>query len=113
MPRRKTGGRKRGTKNRKTVRRIQRLEEGALLGVSPLEVMLDNMRHAYDLAKAAEAAQQLEQGLKYRRIAQECADDAAQFVHPKLAQTEVAGPGRGAIPVKIEIEYVRATHAEK
>ena len=126
MARKKTGGRKKGTRNRKTHRHIQRLEEGALLGESPLEVMLDNMRHHVGMFRVAEqrfdklpatdggdAIALLTEAERYRRLAEECAQHAAPYVHPKLAQIEHGGPGRGAIVQKIEVEYVRATHAKE
>jgi hypothetical protein len=70
-------------------------------GVTPLEVMLDNMRSAYQRALELEKQlddlppEELEAGLqlmgeiaRQRQIAQKCAADAANYVHPKLASIQ-------------------------
>ena len=46
---RKTGGRQKGTLNKKTILR-QKQAEAAATGVMPCDVMLDNMRFAYSRA---------------------------------------------------------------
>jgi len=101
MPRggyRENAGRKQGAPNKATA---ARQAEVAASGVTPLEVMLDNMRVAHRRAKELEMqvselpAQQLEARLqlmseiaRQRQISQKCAADAANYVHPKLANIQ-------------------------
>jgi hypothetical protein len=90
-------------------------------GISPLEVMLGNMRHFQKVALDAEAvldgltADEVEQmgdtpELRFkamlakvksaaglRQMAQQCASDAAAFMHPKLAAIEHTGANGGPI----------------
>ena len=127
MPRKagtpKTGGRQRGTHNKKTTELI---EQAAAGGVMPLDVMLENMRHAYEMAKLAEAtflkiknepdlrsrmAELLEEEVKYRQLAQDCAKDAAPYLHSRLTATEVTGADHGPIVHEIVVRYVKADHA--
>ena len=71
-------------------------------GVSPLEVMLVNMRYFHEEAgkrlaetmgaSTPEGVKVLDLVAGYRKAAQECARDAAPFCHPRLAAVEVAGP---------------------
>jgi len=98
MPRggyRENAGRKQGTPNKATA---ARQAEVAASGITPLEVMLDNMRVAHQRAKELEtllsdlppeefeARLQLMGKIARQRLAsQKCAADAANYVHPKLA----------------------------
>src|SRR3954465_8654756 len=99
-------GRKKGGANLKT-REIA--NKAAEEGITPLEVMIDNMRFAYEQAQMAEAdavlssdalelirngdhegareviARLVQQEMNYRTKAQECARDAAPYIHPRLA----------------------------
>jgi hypothetical protein len=99
-PGERRGGRQKGTPNKASA---ARQAEVAASGVTPLEVMLDNMRSAYrralELEKQLEDLQpeELEPRLqlmgeiaRQRLIAQKCAADAANYVHPKLANTSHA-----------------------
>jgi len=94
-PGERRGGRQKGTPNKASA---ARQAEVAASGVTPLEVMLDNMRSAY--RRALELEKQLEdlrpeeleprlqlmgEIARQRLIAQKCAADAANYVHPKLA----------------------------
>jgi hypothetical protein len=74
MPRQKTGGRKKGTPNKATA---AFMAEVAASGKTPLEVMIDNMRTFYADGD--------------RMAAQECAKDAAPYIHPKLQAIEHSG----------------------
>ena len=101
MPRggyRENAGQKQGTPNKATA---ARQAEVAASGITPLEVMLDNMRSAYQRALELEKQlddlppEELEAGLqlmgeiaRQRQIAQKCAADAANYVHPKLASIQ-------------------------
>lgn len=95
---RENAGRKRGTPNKATA---ARQAEVAASGITPLEMMLDNMRSAYQRALELEKQlddlppEELEAGLqlmgeiaRQRQIAQKCAADAANYVHPKLASIQ-------------------------
>jgi hypothetical protein len=91
------GGRARGTVNKASA---ARQAEVAATGVTPLDVMLKNMRTAIAMAEALEKMLE-EPGLasesriailgevaRHRAIAQKCAADAAPYVHPKLASIQ-------------------------
>jgi hypothetical protein len=93
-------GRKKGVLNKRT----QELAARALAqGVTPLDVMLDNMRFAYgeasDLLKSLVTAvnknlpadkqlDALNELMRMRGIAQDCACNAAPYMHPRLAAVE-------------------------
>jgi hypothetical protein len=97
MPRggpREGSGRKRGSPNK-----AARQAEVAASGVTPLEVMLANMRFHHQQAEeligllsAAESPaakiQILGEASRYRQMAQKCTADAANYVHPKLASIQ-------------------------
>ena len=97
-PGERRGGRQKGTPNKASA---ARQAEVAASGVTPLEVMLDNMRSAYRSALELEEQledlppQELEARLqlmgeiaRQRAAAQKCAADAANYVHPKLASIQ-------------------------
>jgi hypothetical protein len=88
------------------------IARAAELGISPMEVMLDNMRVAYESAKAAEqeipilnpellsrdamAAFKLilkavQKAVGFRQLAQSCAADVAPYIHPRLAAVQHSG----------------------
>ena len=115
----RVGGRQKGTKNKLTVQREKMAHETAAkavaAGLDPLAVMLDNMRHFQQVALDAEAtlegltaeeisgqASTPEQQFKLllakakqaaglRQMANECARDAAPYIHPRLASVEHSG----------------------
>jgi hypothetical protein len=86
-------------------------DKAAATGKTPLEVMLDNMRHFAKLAETAEAAlaelsankiaeippdeqfkylfAEVKKAAGLREMAQSCARDAASYVHPRLSSTAV------------------------
>src|SRR3990167_2971523 len=87
-------GRKSGAPNKATQ---ERQAEVAASGVTPLEVMLENMRFAHErgeevIAKIIEGesanVDALKELLGFRRMAQDCAKEAAPYVHPRLAAVE-------------------------
>jgi len=98
MPRggyRENAGRKQGAPNKATAARQAKV---AASGITPLEAMLDNMRVAHQRAKELEKLlsdlppEELEARLqlmgeiaRQRLASQNCAADAANYVHPKLA----------------------------
>lgn len=86
-------GRKKGSGSKKT-REIA--ERAAASGISPLEVMVDAMRHAYNQAQLV--ADPKEKSI-YLKLASEHAHDAAPFMHPRLQPVD----GRGSTDQVINI----------
>lgn len=103
--RREGAGRKPGKANEKTRLVSERILEERLASnkKQPLEVMLDNMEFALneagDLMKKIIEMKPGEEGgmdalkslLRLRSMAQECAKDAAPYVHPRLSSVEHSG----------------------
>lgn len=106
-------------------------ERALATGMSPLDVMLDNMRHFQQVAIDAEATlegltaeefsgtvppdaspeqqfkfllAQVKKTAGFRQMAQDAARDAAPYIHPKLASVEHSGKDGGAINVVISSE---------
>jgi hypothetical protein len=85
-------GRKKGSASLKT-REIA--DQAAREGKTPLEVMIGNMRFHDRLAEEAE--RRLAQGdigeisdiLKFRKLAQEAAEGAAPYIHPRLSSVDL------------------------
>lgn len=99
-PGERRGGRKKGVPNKKTAA-LQ--EQVASTGMTPLEVMLDNMRFAYDQAQELADSADPEDQVKLRTlrgIAQDCAKDAAPYLHPKLTSIEHGGKDGGPIEIR-------------
>lgn len=129
---REGAGRKPGALTKRT-REVA--EKAAASGMSPLEVMLDNMRHFQQVALDAEATlegltasefseqvqsdatpeeqfkfllAQVKKTAGYRQMAHECAKDAAPYLHPKLNTIAHTGPDGG--PVTFKTIYESAGH---
>ena len=108
------GGRRRGTPNKATAARQAQV---AASGKTPLEVMLSNMRFADE--QAATLLQRLikletpepdgfnlfREVSRLRQVSQDCAKDAAPYIHPRLASVEHGG--NQAKPAQM-VEFVRA-----
>lgn len=111
---REGAGRKAGSLTLKT-RKIA--EQAADAGVTPLEVMLGNMRFHYAeatdlmgrlIGRAEEAgpieAAELKDLLKFlhntRSMAEECARDAAPYIHPRLSTIEAKGELKGKLVIE-------------
>lgn len=77
----KTGGRQKGIRNKRTIAKRDELARMIDKGISPLEYMLDTMRNP-----EAEAKERLE-----------AARAAAPYIHPRLAAIEHSGPNGGPI----------------
>lgn len=118
-------GRRAGVPNKRT-REV--IEKAAASGMTPLEVMLDNMRHFQKVALDAEAVlegltvaeftgrvtaetpeeqfkallAQVKKTAGFRQLAQDAARDAAPYVHPRLAAVEHTGKDGGAIAISID-----------
>lgn len=119
---REGAGRKQGSLTERT--RV--IAERALAdGKTPLDVMLDNMRHFQQVALDAEAViegmneaqvqelgdsheqqfkallAKVKQAAGLRQTAVECARDAAGYVHPKLTAVSHTGPDGGPLVIQI------------
>jgi len=77
---RKTGGRKKGSQNKATLRREKEIAKG---GDTPLEYMLKVMRNPKAKPERRD----------------EAAKAAAPYVHPKLAAVQHTGRNGGPIPI--------------
>lgn len=129
MPRggkREGAGRKQGSLTKRT-RDIA--EKASAEGKSPLEVMLENMRHFQQVAMDAESViegmtaaeitgrdmnpeeqfktllAQVKKAAGLRQMAHECARDAAAYMHPKLQSIAHTGPDGGPIQAVFETVY--------
>ena len=112
------GGKREGSGRKvgSLTKRTQEVAERAIAeGTSPLEVMLDNMRHFQQVAFDAEAVlagltaeeytgvemtpedqfkkllAEVKKAAGLRVMAHECARDAAPYVHPKLSAVDMTG----------------------
>ena len=92
-------GRKEGSKTKKTCEIAERAKAE---GITPLEVMLDNMRFAHEKAgeilaeiigfkpeekpdlSPEQALETFKELIRFRMIAQDAAKDAAPYIHPRL-----------------------------
>jgi hypothetical protein len=108
-------GRKTGSATKKT-REIA--DRASAEGITPLEVMLDNMRFAHleahnVLGKLLEdcgdslpdAFDSYKELLRFRGMAQEAAKDAAPYLHPRLASIEHSGKDGGAIDHSLTVKF--------
>jgi len=85
----KTGGRKKGSLNRRTILKQRAL--GVTPGLLPLEYMLSIMRNP--------------KARPQRRL--EAAKAAAPFVHPRLQTTTIAGDANAPVKLSMEIAFVK------
>ncbi len=86
----KTGGRQKGTKNRRTRERMALVAQATSDGISPLEVMLGAMRQSWSEGDHEAAA-------GYAR-------DAAPYVHPRLANVQHSGDADNPVETVTRIE---------
>lgn len=120
--RRAGAGRKLGAVTKRT-REIA--DRAVAEGKAPLEVMLDNMRHFQQVALDAEAVlagltveeiggvdmspeeqfkmllAKAKNAAGFRQMAQECARDAASYMHPKLTAVSHTGADGGPLVVEV------------
>lgn len=114
----KTGGKRKGSKNKITLEReaghAEIVAQAKAAGLTPLEVMLDNMRFAHGeaqrLAEEVEAEGATIENLKglldMRKIAGDCARDAAPYIHPRLQAVQHSGPDNGPIQQVQRVERI-------
>lgn len=109
---RANGGRKLGAATKKTREIANKVASDD--GLTPLEVMVDNMRVAHTRAvrieadalevppeRKGEAYAMLADATEARKIAQDAAKDAAPYIHPRLATIEHTGPDGKALIVQV------------
>lgn len=115
-----------------TTRTREVAEQALAEGKSPLEVMLENMRHFQKVALDAEATlegltvseftgkvsadtpeeqfkallAQVKKTAGFRQMAQECARDAAPFMHARLAAVTIGGDEESPLKLIHRIERV-------
>lgn len=111
-----------------TIRTRKIAEEAAKEGKAPLEVMLENMRHFQQTAMDAEEVirahsaeeffgrdmtpedqfkallAEVKKAASLRVMAQDCARDAAPYLHSKLTSVTHTGPGGGPMVFKTVYE---------
>lgn len=87
-------GRKPNTPNKANAAREARI---AASGVTPLDVMIQDMRFHYDLYQVALAEQNIAVAKAELKEARDAAKDAAPYTHPRLAAVEHMGKGGGPI----------------
>lgn len=96
--RKKTGGRKPGTPNK---RNAETQAQVAASGLTPLEFMLKIMRNDTPPDGANDA-----QTLAFHSLRFEAAKAAAPYVHAKLASVEVTGKDGGPVETITRVELV-------
>lgn len=93
---REGAGRKAGVKNQRTQELIAKATEN---GITPMEVLLNDMRFFYNLSQnkmmeaqsfepGKEQAKAFRAALSLKDIARNCAIAAAPYVHPKLSSIQ-------------------------
>lgn len=87
-------GRPRGSRNKATKERQERI---AAAGVTPLDVMIADMRFHWDAHQKALAEKNTTEASKELALARDAAKDAAPYTHPRLAAIEHMGKGGGPI----------------
>lgn len=122
------GGKREGSGRKKgalTTRTREVAERASAEGKTPIEVMLENMRHFQQVALDAEAViegiqegdlkslggtheeqfkallAKVKQAAGLRQMAHDCASDAAPYIHPRLAAVEHTGKDGGPVQVQI------------
>jgi hypothetical protein len=98
-------GRRKNAPNKATIARQERI---ASTGVTPLDVMIADMRMHYDLYQEALAKKDIAAAKAELKEAREAAKDAAPYTHPRLAAVEHMGKGGG--PIEISDAKERLAH---
>jgi hypothetical protein len=93
-------GRKRNSPNKATQERQAKI---AAEGMTPLDLMIANMRWAYEQARNESDPAV---ALRLRTFAQSCASDAGPYVHPKLATLTHKGDADAPMHNTIEVCFV-------
>jgi hypothetical protein len=85
---RKTGGRKAGTPNKRTLARLATVQRALDEGVTPLDVMIEAMQHHYTRWKQPPEGQSDLETMKAAELALAAAKDAAPYCHARLQAIE-------------------------
>jgi len=88
----KTGGRKAGTPNRATVRRMLVNQLAAAKSTTPLEVLIETMQHHYQNWQNPPEGQSPLETIRCAELANEAAIAAAPYAHGKIATKFEVGP---------------------
>ena len=105
-PGERRGGRQKGAPNRASQ---ARQAEVKATGQTPLDVMIQAMRYFGGLAARHQPNGPDPDEKKFERFLRQAADianDAAPYVHPKLAQTTLRGDEDKPIRARVEVEFV-------
>jgi len=108
---RPNSGRKKNSPNKATIARQERI---ASSGVTPLDVMIADMRLHYDLYQEALAEKDIATAKAELKEARDAAKDAAPYTHPRLAAVEHMGKGGGPIEIsdaKERLAHILSRHA--
>jgi hypothetical protein len=108
---RQGAGRKKNTPNKANALREARI---AASGITPLDVMIQDMRFHYDLYQEAMANRDIASAKAELKEARDAAKDAAPYTHPRLAAVEHMGKGGGPIEfsdVKDKLAHLVDKHA--
>jgi hypothetical protein len=127
-----SGGRRRGAGRKAgaaTTRTRAIADKAAETGILPLDVMLDNMRHFHKVALEAEAVlewltaedftgvkldpadqfkvllAEVKKAAGLRQMAQECARDAAAYLHPRLTAVAPQRADDDFVPLAERLKY--------
>lgn len=98
-------GRPKNKPNKATIARQERI---ASTGVTPLDVMIEDMRFHYELYHKAKADRDNQGAATELALARDAAKDAAPYTHPRLASVEHMGKGGG--PIEISDARDRLAH---
>lgn len=126
----KSGGRQKNTPNKVTSSKVALANRAIAEGKTPLEVMIENMRHFQQVALDAEAViaglsfegepqepdaqfkkllAEVKKAAGFRQMAHDCACDAAPYIHPRLAAIEHTGKdGKDLIPEYTDDQRAKA-----
>jgi hypothetical protein len=102
-------GRPRGALNKRSLEVLEKVEA---TGVTPLNVMLEAMRHHFSKWETLKAKKPNEAELSLS-VAAEFAKSAAPYLHPRLSSTVLTGKdGSPLVPDRIPLDAIRQLLAE-
>jgi len=109
---RKTGGRQKGSQNKRTEGKRVLIRQATGEGVTPLEVLLGSMRRAWESGLMHEKAGEHPSAEKYRHTACDYAVQAAPYMHPKLSNIKHEGDEDNPLRTVTRIELVGYTDGD-
>lgn len=99
-------GRPKGAATEATKRRAELAQRALERGITPLEVMIENMEFARNQALAARKVEDAKTEVSYRSLAQTAAKDAAPYVHPRLANIEMKSDVKVSLDTSADREII-------